>query len=576
MKNYDYKSRGLSIVTSLVLSLLLFSCRNEEVPTLYEFDLKDGSGGFSGTPSILGKKLENPYTVENMRQAYKNLKENLTTASGREASNDNFEITTTHYYVRFLPTDEEQLLELESDTTISLTDVPIDFEEAFVGDYYHDPSVPDSNYTWLYTAVPLEYNFPNTIQYEKLADLFLPPDEDTLSSSGRLVDNDFFELLETEAMRITGNLDEELSAYSEGDYTTFSAARWWPQGRITVLENAINRTVGVAGARVNARKWFVVKHTYTNSGGHFRMGSVSGKIKYSVQFRDNGNFKVKAGNWFWTARHRGQVKYKGTRWNQHFSSGHSQFYAQVQNAAYDYYNDVWRDYGITRPGTVNLSAKYYKQASSQFRIPARYLPFWSTIRITRINSRGNNRGSVGIYATTIHELTHLAHYKLDPAVFTGIERIECEEMFCGKIKFNFRERSMLTESWAEGVETIVTNDRYNKLSPGYFNETETTVKGYNAFRQQETALEMDQYTPIVTDLVDIHNQNKATNGSSRPVDNVSGYSLSRIEDAVEGCRNIEAWRQNLGDSDSLNELWSYFRQVRDNRRKGNSILKRNT
>ncbi len=566
MKNYDIRERMLSIASFLILSLVLFSCQNEEVPTLYEFDFKDGSGGFSGTPTILGKQLENPYTVENMKQAYENLKENLTHASGREASDDNFEVTTTHYYVRFLPTNEEQLFELESDTTISLTDVPIDFEEAFIGDYYHDPSVADSNYTWLYTAVPLEYNFSNTIQYEKLADLFLPPDEDTISSSGRLASNDFFELLETEALRITGNLDEDLSEYLEGDYSEFSSARWRPQGRITVFENAINRTVGVAGARVNARKWFVVKHTYTNSGGHFRMGSVRGKIKYSVQFHDNGNFKVKAGNWFWTARHRGHVKYKGTRWNQHFSSGHSQFYSQVQNAAYDYYNHVWRDYGITKPGSVNLSAKYDRQASSQFRVPARYLPFWSSIRITRLQANGVNRGSDGIYATTIHELTHLAHYKLDPAVFTGVERIECEELFCGRVHFNHRELSMLTEGWAEGVETIVTTDRHMKLDPNYISNRLNI--GWNAGRQTDAASEMTQYTPIVADLIDNLNQSARFSGRSPrpPVDNVSGYSLNAIERAVDNCRDIECWRRNLGNSTALNDLWNYMREVRDNRR----------
>ena len=87
-------------------------------------------------PTVLGGKLENPYSVDNMRKAYAN----------KRASVINFpkmDIRANHLYVRFLPKNEEELEKLyahESEDFI-LFDHPLDYEIAEQGNFYHDPTI---------------------------------------------------------------------------------------------------------------------------------------------------------------------------------------------------------------------------------------------------------------------------------------------------------------------------------------------------------------------------------------------------------------------------------------------------
>jgi len=48
---------------------------------------------------ILGKKLKNPYSVENMKKAFQNIK----SSSKFFAKTANVKISTSHYYVKFIP-----------------------------------------------------------------------------------------------------------------------------------------------------------------------------------------------------------------------------------------------------------------------------------------------------------------------------------------------------------------------------------------------------------------------------------------------------------------------------------------
>lgn len=65
---------------------------------------------------VLGEKLENPYSIANMEKAYADLIK--TRAAG------DFKIETTDLYVRFLPKDSTELLELQKDTLLELFDYP--------------------------------------------------------------------------------------------------------------------------------------------------------------------------------------------------------------------------------------------------------------------------------------------------------------------------------------------------------------------------------------------------------------------------------------------------------------------
>ena len=82
---------------------------------------------------VLGEKLENPYSIANMEKAYADLIK--TRAAG------DFKIETTDLYVRFLPKDSTELLELQKDTLLELFDYPLDYDIAMIQVFRKDKSL---------------------------------------------------------------------------------------------------------------------------------------------------------------------------------------------------------------------------------------------------------------------------------------------------------------------------------------------------------------------------------------------------------------------------------------------------
>jgi len=121
---------------------------------------------------ILGKQLNNPFSVENIQIALDSLlanKESLHGSMRAPSTFDEFEITATDLYIRYLPKDSTEYHTLMSDTTLTLFDFPLDYELKQVGEYYKDPTVT-GEYTWLYTRVPIGYTPYVGIKFEVLTE----------------------------------------------------------------------------------------------------------------------------------------------------------------------------------------------------------------------------------------------------------------------------------------------------------------------------------------------------------------------------------------------------------------------
>lgn len=97
---------------------------------------------------VLGKQLEDPYSVGNVTKAIANL---YPTKANR------VDVTPTDIYVRFLPEDEQQYQYLV-DQGYDLMDHPLDYQIVKDGDYYHDPEVDEEGITWQYAVLPKERN----------------------------------------------------------------------------------------------------------------------------------------------------------------------------------------------------------------------------------------------------------------------------------------------------------------------------------------------------------------------------------------------------------------------------------
>ena len=577
MKNTTICLRSALIVTMVAL---IYSCRTDDAikPDLNRLPSQE--------MTLLGEKLQIPFTVENMQKAYDNLTQN--TSVNPQGRTDGLEedliVEASHYYYRFLPNDSAEFETLQQDTVLDVSNIPFEYEIDSMMAYYQDSElVGQGDYTWYYSVLPVDYDFPQNIEHEKLNDLYFPPEDaedslaDETSQRTARLGNSFYDIWETEALRITGNLDEEdlnsISYSTDGrvDYSQpingrVMGRKWDPSGIIKVEEgvlpaNSSNRHVGVAGAEIKIRKWgfLVIKKARTNQNGYYKAGGIRTKyVKYSIYF-NYPYFKVMAGTVLWPAYYRSTTKYKRKGWSRTFGEGgHAHFYSLVQNAAYDYHMNVVPIYGLKRPRYCKISAKYSGCKNSYHRSEILTLLPVSEIQVSRKSTNCAYRQSDGVYATTVHELTHASHRELDVGMFSVIGFNDCSKTF-------------LMESWAEGVETIVTNDRYWSLDNNYLTHS-IDQNGWNYWRQRQGVSNMTEYTPIVIDLYDYYDQYiKHPSLTPRPPgDRVKGYKLNQIQAALDDCRNINCWENNLRNKFTnssqgyLSELFDYMREARNN------------
>lgn len=429
----------------------------------------------------LGEKLENPYSVENMKIALDNIKSNT-------KKNSNVSIQPTHLYVRFLPKSELELDSLEEDTTLYLFDYPLDYKIKNKGTYYHDPSIPEGNITWQYTVVPINYIFPN-IEYEIISNLFLSFDNQQGLKSGSINEITWPEL-EKEALLITNNLNKSY-------FSSKLKSSWYPSGTIRVWDDIANRYIPVVGAKVRAVNWFKVKESYTNSNGFFQTESFNNAVDYTIKW-ERTDYDIREGAW-------GQAYYQGpnestSAWNLDIGSAtsttKSMRYATIHRAAYRYhYGNI---NGMKRPKVwVSLKYCYYDKAGTGVNWgnwdPTGLFP---DILIYGKNSSGNYHSTDVIYSTSIHETGHASHIEL---------------MNAGEIQFG-QVSWILIESWANAVEWYISKIEYTELGiTNYDNPNTWPYSRFGDNMQWWKSSNDHIYTPLFIDLVDNFNQSYSTN-----------------------------------------------------------------
>jgi hypothetical protein len=495
-----------------------------------------------GKMMILGKQLENPYSVENMKKALKNV-------SLKSGSVGDFDISTTDLYVRFLPSDSIEYEALASDTTLELFDYPLDFEIEQEGNWYHDPSIPDHLPTYQYTVVKPSYQFPDTINYEILAELFIPTeadDEETDNNANLKSGNtsDFLDALEDEALRITDNW-EELEPATEGVRLKGRRSKWNPSGKIQVEERHGGKDRGyipVENIKVRVRRWFTIKTDYTDYKGDYRISHKFRRpVNYSVKFETP---YAKISNWIgWDTRHDGP-KRKDT-WNVNFD-WHSESWvrATLINAIVEYRVQYHRT-GIQNPypisywaggeavNKLNVRAAFKEGTGSMFALRANNIKIFS--KLTR--GKGNKETD-DLYAVTFHELGHQSHWKLTKWNITWSKKI-------------------VRESWADFIEYTFIQQYYSSFA----NLDKTHKQTYTKSKMS------DGYSAIFIDLVDNENQRNTrghAGSTDYPDDKVSGYTISQLQNALEESRKLEHVRDYLRDKyrnsteEHLDDLFDFY------------------
>lgn len=262
--------RHFNLLVLLNISILYaLSCASPiypETPELYKY--KQALEG----KIILGNKLENPYSISNIRNAY----EVLATKGGNVP-----EMPEANWlYVRFQPKDSSDFRLIED---MELYQYPLDYEILQDGDTYHDPAIPDDEITWMYTRVPVDFRFPD-IRYEIIDECFVPKTSaDTKASS-------FYDELENLSIELTGNALPDTKAAS---------SRGCPEGYAYVEDKNISaKRVPIAGVKIRCNYFLKFADAYTDDKGYYRINTkFSQDPHYDIIYRNTEGFVIWNGLW---------------------------------------------------------------------------------------------------------------------------------------------------------------------------------------------------------------------------------------------------------------------------------------
>lgn len=348
------------------------------------------------------------------------------------------------------------------------------------------------------------------VEYEVLENLFIPDE-----------DKDFVENSETRAVavRLDASVDAlvdralELTGNAEEPLVQTRASKWRPAGRIQ-YESTLLGLVGLEGIKVKARRWFTTHTGITNSSGYYSCdGRFRRPANYSFDW-ERYHFEVR--------RNQSLAKYDGPKkrgnWDVKINKDQQQAYyrATIFRAAYHYY---YKDIGgLRRPPQnsfwrtqLKIQACYETNddKNGNTKTHRRFLGLGSIIKIYN-----PQRAEDEIYATTIHELAHAAHWRMivkEP----GTNRYR---------DYHFAEEKM-TESWPCGVQYYLTRMTY----PNYEGRSTNST-----------------YTNVVIDLIDTPADDGKNRGKSYVEgDKVQGYTMSQIESALIGCDTWIKWRNKI-------------------------------
>lgn len=258
---------GLLFVLSFVCA-----CTQERMDVPGGVDPDDEEVELSHGMIVLGDKLEDPYTVENMTKALMSV---YPTKAGE------IRIAPTDLYVRFLPKNQEEYDILEV-CCPDMLDHPVDFQIKREGDYYHDPDIPEGDITWQYAVIEKDFVFPAGIKYEILDRCYIAEhDVVTRFGDGGI---DWGEV-ERESFRLTGNGNLLASGTKGSDH---------PSGRITVLDELYDSDpIGVKGVTVSCNVFVKFAHAFTDEEGYYEMSKTfAGNPRYRLLFKNVKGFGI--------------------------------------------------------------------------------------------------------------------------------------------------------------------------------------------------------------------------------------------------------------------------------------------
>ena len=450
---------------SAALLLFAVACSDRLAPS--GTGVEDIEGNKIGHDMIvLGDRLEDPYSVENMEKARDAL---------YPTKADRVPLEPTDLYVRFLPSCEDEYDELVS-SGLLLVDHPVDYRIVREGDYYHDPDIADDRITWQYAVVDKDFKFPSHIRYELLEQCYI-------SEHDRSTKSDGIDWAEVERMsfRLTGN-EDMLAPQLRGDESGT------PSGRITIVDPAVSdEPFGVKGVRVSCNCFVKFANAYTDKDGYYQMTrSFRSNPRYRLVFKNRLGFGIGLNLLLCPASFStlGKHSPNGTDLMVTADSDRRLFTrCVVNNAAYDYYEKcksseksiktppgnlrIWLFQNLRWSSAVMMQQGAVIDGSTVAKFLGEYT-FLLKIFLPDIALGLKDADDYEeIYSRTVHELAHASHF-----MQTGKDYWNC---FVKYILTSFVSSGFVTygvgteddygycevgEMWAYYMQTVMHNERY--------------------------------------------------------------------------------------------------------------------
>lgn len=365
---------------------------------------------------VLGERLEDPYSVENMTKAL---------AAVYPTKADRVVLPATHLYVRFLPESDAQFRRLEQ-LGLNLLDHPMDYAILREGDYYHDPTLDEDRITWQYAVVEKDFTFPDGIRHELLDQCYIPGEQPASKSDG--VD---WAAVEREAFRLTGNA--ALLLPEDGGTKAAEGTSGTPKGRITIVDSARGGAPeGVRGVRVSCNCFVKVASAYTDGNGCYEMDkSFTTNPRYRLVFKNTAGFSLGFNLLLVPASVStlGKHGVEGLDYEVTESSDRMLFLrCVVNNAGYDYYAwckeespqvktppsnlRIWLFSGLRASCAVMMHQGVLVEGGKLTELLGEYASLIK-IFLPDLTLGFKDKGSYAeVYATTVHELAHASHFML--------------------------------------------------------------------------------------------------------------------------------------------------------------------
>lgn len=456
------------VITVLSALLLLCSCEKENLSVTY---IDEEVYSMSHDMIVLGDRLKDPYSVDNVNAALKSLYPTRSMPVG---------VAPTDYYVRFLPANQDEYDRLE-DMGVEMIDHPLDYQILKDGDYYHDPDIPEDEITWQYAVVDPLFRCPARIRYEVLDKCYIPDhDADT-----RAADIDWAEV-EREAYRISGNGDM-LDVVSRGDGGAM------PSGRISIVDDRKGEPVGVTGVKVLVNSFVKFAGAYTDEEGYYSISrNFSSKVRYRLVFKNKKGFGIGLNLLLVPASTSalGKDSPEGLDVVIDRDSDAKLFSrCAVNNALWDYYsycNDP--EHPMTAPPEglriwllqkmrPSCSPMLHQGAGLDTELVKKYLGEYRKIVRLFLPDMLLGMKDLGdyssIYMMAVHEAAHASHYMqvgndywLKYIGYMLKSFISSGGQMYGNGKQQDSGYCAVGEMWAYYVESVFSRDRYAEPSPG--------------------------------------------------------------------------------------------------------------